>query len=418
MNNPIKSYVPFILLSFLTSCSMCNCKQNSVADSGPVNMTETVNKANQTALSFYEKEVAQKDKNAFFSPYSIRSAFAMVKEGAAGKTAAEIENAFSFDKESVAMRSNLNALNDTLEKSFKGTKFSQANSLWVQEDYDFLPKYISLIKKQYKSEVKNVDFKENADSAIKIINDWTAQKTNGKIKNLFAKNSIDSSTKMALVNAVYFKGAWQTAFDKESTFEADFTLNNGNKVKTELMRFGEDEKLFSGSDEDGQYLRLHYKSEIADDGAAMLILLPENSEKFAKVEKNLSKKIQEVRGILEQQKTKVFLPKFKLSSEYDLSESLKKMGVTEAFNSEADFSGMDGKKDLSIQTAVHKTFIEVNEEGSEAAAATGVTMGITAMPPSGGVQIFRADKPFIFVIETVKDGIIVFMGKVENPNKS
>ncbi|OGS13394.1 MAG: hypothetical protein A2234_09465 [Elusimicrobia bacterium RIFOXYA2_FULL_58_8] len=385
---------------------------NALAGQAAAPRPAAPNNANRIAFSFYAR-AAQTPGNLFFSPYSINTAFAMTHQGANGNTAAEIEKVFGFEKDKAAGRAAFGALTQTLAAAAKGAEFAQANSFWAQQDYAFLPAYIKVLNANYGAEARAADFKTDAEGARKTLNAWTEKKTKGKIKDLFPQDSLNALTRLVLINAVYFKGKWETAFAKARTFDADFTLNSGDKIKTPLMTLAKTGELEYGEAPGLQLLRLPYKGG----SLALLAVLPQDQKTFAELEKDLTaEKLDSLRQTLARQPVKVFLPRFTFSSSFNLAGYLAALGMPEAFTDAANFSGMDGTKKLYIQKAVHKAFVEVNEEGTEAAAATGVAMGLKSMPFDQAV--FRADRPFIFFIEDTKTGLLLFMGRVENPLNS
>ncbi|MDD2803945.1 MAG: serpin family protein [Elusimicrobiales bacterium] len=366
---------------------------------------------NQIAFKFYAAEAA-KPGNVFFSPYSMYTAFAMTYEGAKGDTASEIASVFGYPAAAGDLRAAAARQKKALAAAARDAEFTQANSFWMQKGYNFLPDYLRALKKFYSGEGKNTDFRGRTEAARKDINSWTAAKTKGRIKELFPADSLDALTRLVLVNAVYFKGAWQTPFKKDMTFEADFTKTGGEKVKVSMMSApGTRDAEYTENDE-FQAVRLAYKGG----GLAMLVLLPREGKSPADLEKGLDgAKLDEIRKSLGKEKVRVFLPKFSFSSGFKLNAALAGLGMPTAFTEKADFSGMDGTKSLYIQNAFHKAFVEVSEEGTEAAAATGVAMGLKSMPM--GIMTFRANRPFLFFIEDPKSGLLLFMGRMEDPSK-
>ena len=368
-------------------------------------------RANQIAFSFYAKE-AKQPGNLFFSPYSMYAAFAMAHEGARGKTAAEMEKVFAFPAAAPAARTVMSALAQDLAAAAAGSEFVQANAFWAQQDYKFLPAYTQALQDSYGAEAKTANFKTDTETARKAVNAWAEEKTKGKIKDLFAEGALNALTRLVLVNAVYFKGSWQNAFGKDMTMDTDFKLSSGAKAKAKLMTFGANPELEYGDIPGAQLLRLPYKGGTL----AMLIALPKDKAAMQELEKSLSaEKLDSMRKALAQQKVKVYLPRFTFSSGFQLNGALAALGMPLAFKDAADFSGMDGSKKLYIQKAVQKAFVEVNEEGTEAAAATGVAMGLKSM--DFDLAVFRADKPFLFFIEDTKTGALLFMGRLEDPSK-
>jgi serpin B len=369
-------------------------------------------RANTIAFKFYSKEAA-KPGNLFFSPYSIQTAFAMVYEGARGKTAKEIASVFAFQEKTAEVRRSAESLKKDLAAAAKGAEFNQANSFWAQEDYKFLPAYLKTLRGPYGAEARSVNFKTKTEEARGAINGWTEKQTKGKIKDLFPAGSLDPLSRLVLVNAVYFKGTWQAPFNKEMTSDADFTKTGGEKIQVKMMSATGTRQAEYSENEELQALRLPYKGG----GLSMLVLLPREGKNIAETEKVLTgEKLEAVRKSLEEQKVKVFLPKFTFSSGFVLNGTLADLGMPLGFTDAADFSGMDGTRKLYIQKAFHKAFVEVNEEGTEAAAATGVAMGVKSMP-SFDFAMFRADRPFLFFIEDSKTGLILFMGRMEDPTK-
>ncbi len=368
-------------------------------------------RANTIAFEFYGRE-ALKPGNIFFSPYSMYTAFAMAYEGAKGKTAEEISSVFAFRAAPADVWAELAKLNKDLASAARDAEFKQANSFWAQQDYKFLPAYLKTLRARYGAEARQADFRTRPEEARTAINGWTEEKTKGKIKDLFPKGAINPLSRLVLVNAVYFKGKWQEPFKKEMTREANFTKADGSTITVKMMNSGGTRDAFYSENDYLQALRLPYKGG----GLALLALLPKAGKNLSEVEKGLSgEKLEAIRAGLGEQKVKVFLPRFTFSSGFNLNGSLAELGMPTAFTDTADFSGMDGKKDLYVQTAVQKAFVEVNEEGTEAAAATGISMAFKSMAPD--FAVFRADRPFLFFIEDPRTGLILFMGRVEDPTR-
>jgi serpin B len=377
----------------------------------PAGIISVINANNRFALDLYS-ELKKEDGNLFFSPYSISTALAMVYEGAKGKTADEIQAVFRFPIEDNVRRPAFAAIYNELNKTDSKYKLSTANALWAQNDYKFLDDYFTTIEKYYGGKATNVDFKNSTEDTRQIINNWVESKTNNKIKDLFPKGSLDSSNKLVLTNAIYFKGTWNKQFKKDQTKDEDFRVNSSSTVKVPMMKqTGEDAKFLYTEDNILQVLEMSYKG----DKLSMMILLPKN-DNISSFENSLTlEKINEWKSKLTEQRVDVFIPKFTFDTKYFMSDTLKKMSMSTAFTNSADFSGMDGTKNLSIQTVVHQAFVDVNEEGTEAAAATGIGMAGTAMPQP--VPIFRTDHPFVFIIQDKDNGDILFLGRVANPKK-
>lgn len=368
-----------------------------------------VNASNRFALELYS-ELKGENGNVFFSPYSISTALAMTYEGARGQTAKEIQSVFHFPEDDSVRRASFAALYNQLNKKDAKYNLSTANALWIQKDYQLLNEYITTIEKYYFGRATNVDFKGATEEARQTINAWVEDKTNNKIKDLFPKGSPNSLTRLVLTNAIYFKGTWVKQFNKSETREEDFRISENQTVKVPMMRRTSKDTSFNYAEtEDLQVLEMPYEGE----EVSMLVLLPKNGD-LKSLEGSLTlEKLNEWRGKLKEQRVNVFIPKFTFNTKYFLNEILKKMGMPSAFSGVADFSGINGRKDLFIGVVIHQAFVDVNEEGTEAAAATGVSVDVTSLPPP--VPIFRADHPFIFIIQERGTGNILFLGRVVDP---
>lgn len=363
------------------------------------------------ACGLYAKlRSAAGDANVFFSPYSISTALAMTSAGARGETEAQMVKALHFEPDPAgrhavfaAMESDLNAVQK------KGqVKLSVANSLWPQKEHPLLRSFLDLTRKCYGASVTPLDFRA-PEQARKTINTWVEDKTNQKIKDLIPGGVLNADTRLVLVNAIYFKGNWSSPFKAAATEEAPFRLPSGQTVQAPLMF---QKKHFNyGANDDLQVLEMPY----AGDDLSMVVLLPKKADGLNVLENNLTAaNLAKWTQGMGSPEVKVYLPKFKMTCRFSLNGTLQAMGVTNAFDpGKADFSGMDGGHNLFISAALHKAFVEVNEQGTEAAAATGIAMGMLALP----VQPieFRADHPFLFLIREKSTGSLLFVGRVTNP---
>jgi len=387
---------------------------------------------NKFALQSYAK-LRAREGNLFFSPYSISTALAMTYAGARGQTEAQMARVLHFpttmpigvwrdpDKElskperawhrlrfHSAFGRIIKDLNNRGKKG--GYELTVANALWGQKGYGFLKEFPELIKTNYDGRLTEVDFVRAAEAARKTINAWVEKKTRNKIKNLIPKGVLNRLTRLVLTNAIYFKGNWASRFKKDRTKDAPFTLAGGQKVNVPMMNQTADFNYMET--EDFQGLELPY----VDNELSMIILLPKQVDGLAEFEKTLTlKNLSQWLAKLRKRKVIVSVPKFKMTSQFRLAEVLKSMGMTDAFVPDvADFSGMNGKRDLFIWAVIHKAYVDVNEEGTEAAAATAVVVGITSVMP-GRIPVFRADHPFLFLIRDNHSGSILFIGRVMNP---
>ena len=385
----------------------------SVEDGTPADDIKAVVEGNnEFAFGLYAKLKEKESGNLFFSPYSISTALAMTWAGARGETESQMADVLHFDRP----QKELHTLLGSLEKYFKqaGKKgdyeLNVANALWPQKGYKFLDSFVDLNKTCYGTGLKEVDYARNTEKARKTINAWVEKRTKDKIKDLIRKGDIDRTTTLVLTNAIYFKGDWLTKFDKKNTRKADFKLSPKQTVKTDMMYSKDTFRFFEG--EDVKVVDLPYTGE----DLSMMVILPQKAGELKKIEEQLTiARIEQWNKKLQEQKINLFLPKFKITwGTFNLAEILYEMGMTDAFEHlVADFSGMTGGKDLFISAVLHKAFVAVDEEGTEAAAATAVVMARKAVQI---IPTFRADHPFVFVIRDKNTGSVLFMGRVMNPS--
>ncbi|EPQ11382.1 Leukocyte elastase inhibitor [Myotis brandtii] len=354
--------------------------------------------------------------NIFISPMSISSALAMVFLGARGTTEAQMSKTLHFDavKE---IHSSFQSLNADINKRGAPYILKLANRLYGEKTYEFLPEFLASTQEMYGAELASVDFQRASEDARKVINEWVKGQTEGKIPELLAAGNVNNMTKLVLVNAIYFKGNWQEKFSKTATTDTPFRLNKKD-TKTVKMMYQKSKFPF-GYIEDlkCRVLELPYQGR----DLSMVILLPDDIEDEAtglrKIEEQLTleklhewTKPENLRSI----KVNVYLPRFKLEESYNLNSHLVSLGIEDLFNSKADLSGMSRARDLFISEIIHKSFVEVNEEGTEAAAATAVIgFGCSLMPET--VENFVADHPFIFFIRHNPSTNILFLGRLSSP---
>ena len=383
---------------------------NSVKAAIDPNQQIVVAGNNKFALELYGK-LENQQGNLFLSPYSISTALAMTSAGARGQTEKQMAETLCFapvknEQFHRTFGEIIGQLNASGAKG--GYELTVANALWGQKDYKFLPEFLTLVRENYGGDLKQVDFATQTEAARKTINAWVESKTKDKIKELIKPKMLDSMTRLVLTNAIYFKGKWASPFKPERTQDFPFTLLDGKKNDVPMMS----QKTHFGYTEtnDIQVLEMFY----VNNDLSMVILLPKKLDGIKELEKELvSDNLADWLGKIHKREVQVFFPRFKMTSEFELARVLSAMGMLDAFTSKADFSGMTGNKDLFISAVVHKAYVDVNEEGTEAAAATGVAMKSTSVgkPPA----VFRADHPFIFLIHDNQTGSILFLGRVANP---
>ncbi len=374
----------------------------------------TVTGNNTFALDLYSI-LRKEEGNLFFSPYSLSSALAMTYAGARGDTAAEIAKVLHFTQGSDGMHpalADLNKVFDTIQKAGH-VRLHIANSLWPQKDHPFQPDYLTLLKEHYGASITPVDYVTATEQAREKINKWVEVKTKEKITNLIPPGVLNHLTRLVLVNAIYFKGDWKSQFDPINTRESEFTVSKHDEVKVSMMhqkgRFG------YGETSGAQLLELPYLGS----DLSMVVILPQTVDHLPEIERQLTEaNLHLWLSSLSKQEVLVWLPKFKVTwGVFSLKEPLQYLGMRKAFDPlGADFSGMDGTRELFITQVLHKAFVEVNEEGTEAAAATAAVVGRTMALHR--TQTFKADHPFLFLIRDNVTGSILFLGRVLNPSKN
>ena len=358
------------------------------------------------------RALQEREGNLFFSPYSISTALAMTYAGARGETEKEMAAVLHLPPEQARLHKDFANLQEHLnDLQDKGkVQLNVANALWAQEGQSFLDSFLKLTKKYYGAGVNFVDYAGATEAARKTINDWVEEQTRKKIQELIKKGMLDPSTTLVLCNAIYFKGDWLSKFEKAATRDTEFFVTPDSAVQVPMMNQSMDAKYrkFDGF----SALELPYLGK----KLSMVALLPEAKDGLPALEQLLSgDQVMQWLAELDDSsplKVEISLPRFKTTCEFELSEILSKMGMPHAF-SDADFSGMTGQRDLFISKIVHKAYVDVNEEGTEAAAATAVIMDKAAFFPLA----FRADHPFIFLIRENKTGSILFLGRIVDPTK-
>lgn len=346
--------------------------------------------------------------NVFFSPVSISTALGMTYAGARGQTADEMARVLHFELPPDRLHSAFGQFQRFIRPP-AGSKAQLhiANALWPDQKYPFLPEFFSLVQAKYDAAAQAVDFAGATEQARKTINTWVAEKTAHKITELLKRGDIDGMTALVLTNAVYFKADWARQFDAKDTQEGEFRVANAQNVRVPFMKQRAD---FNYVEHDGvQLLELPY----ACGGLSMLVLLPTRPDGLAALEGRITAAwLRTAVTGLSVQKINVTLPRFKTKFRVYLGETLAAMGMPRAFSRAADFSGMDGSRELFISKVIHEAYIDLNEEGTEAAAATGVVMSRSAARPTVD---FTADHPFMLVIREEVGGTILFMGRIRNP---
>jgi serine protease inhibitor len=363
------------------------------------------------ALQLYGK-LRSTDGNLALSPYSISSALTMTYAGARGATARQMEQALHFDQSKTGLHELFGELDAALKAAQGSNELSIANSLWPQEKYEFRDDFLNLLKKDYGATVTPLNYERETEQARATINKWVDDKTRHKIAEIIGPRVLNELTRMVLVNAMYFKGTWAAPFPESATQPDQFYAKPDTAITVPFMHkrshfsYGENDQL--------QLLALPYVGRQLE----MIILLPRSRDGIGQLESSLTPaSLSTWTSGMRDQQADVALPKFKMSTGFELAKTLAALGVKDAFDPErADFSGMDGRAHwLYISAVLHKAYVDVNEKGTEAAAATAVVMVGSAARPVEPPRVFRADHPFLFLIRDSTTGSILFMGRVAKP---
>ncbi|XP_074609334.1 leukocyte elastase inhibitor-like [Acropora palmata] len=367
------------------------------------------------ALDFHKflmNDATLSSQNLFYSPASLFVALAMTHFGAKGKTAEEMSTILHLSALSpFALNNEMKEFVLTLNTSSDSkTKLLIANKIFLEKSFEVLEAFKSGTREFYDAEVGLVDFKFHAEQARKNINEWVEEKTNHKIKDLILEGMLNAETKLTLVNAIYFKGLWLEPFNKASTFPSDFFVSKEKVIQVPMMYREAHFKFIESEELACQILELPY----IGNQLSMVIYLPSENDGLASLEEkinfgNLQKSLADLDGSMPEE-IEVYLPKFKMEQRFSLNDVLTGMGAGEMFvGGKADFSGI-AHKPLYVSDVVHKAFVEVNEEGTEAAAATGIGMKMLCLKP-----MFSANHPFLFFIRHRSTGAMLFLGHLLEP---
>ena len=367
------------------------------------------------------------EDNLFFSPYSISSALSMTYAGARGETEKQMADTLRYRLPQESLHPAVNALDIQLnqrdDEVDNGFQLNIVNAIWGQKDYSFLQSYLDLLAEQYGAGLRITNFAEEPEESRITINDWVSQQTVDKINDLIPAGMINNATRLVLTNAIYFDAEWEHTFDNRKTYDGTFYLLNGENVTVPMMcreggygyvgnPFVVDKQKrtaasYTGGEEGYLAVELAYKgNEIS-----MLIIMP-NPGRFNEIESMLNADmVNDIVSNIRGETMLLSFPKFKFESGFNLAGSLIELGMTDAFTGNADFSGMTGKRDLYISDVIHQAFVSVDEQGTEAAAATAVVWEMLSGPPPS----LTLNHPFIFMIRDIPTNTILFIGRVMNP---
>ena len=372
---------------------------------------------NAFAVDFYKQVSQGNAENHFFSPASMYIAFSILYEGAQNNTATQIADVFGFDPDALTRHNSTAQLMASINRDDPHATLDMANALWVAERFEPFESYIDTARQTYRADIERVSFtatdNEGNKVSIKKINQWASDNTNGKITEVLKSDDVSHRTVMVINNAIYFKGTWVTQFDPTDTEKSDFWTNQTHSVKADFMN------------QQGMFDYVHFggvkvlKMPYEGDRLSMLVILPDDRDGIDALGESLSADmIEQWREQLRETEVVVSVPKFTMKTHYDLIDPLTNMGITDVFiDFESDLWGIADTypRHLYVTKAVQDAFVDVNEEGTEAAAVTTVVVYVDSMPEPP--PQFTADHPFIFLIQDDESGTILFMGKVADPTK-
>jgi len=387
-------------------------------------------------MKLYKEEIKKNTGNLLFSPFSIQTALSMASLGSRGNTLDELMGFFSGAPNGEGLIRDLTTMKtlfgSALPKFHSNENFTieTANSMFVQEDYNILGDLVTDLGKYFETSITSTNYSK-PQSAADLINHWVEEKTRNKIRNLVPAEAINQDTKIVLVNALYFKGLWLNVFDKKQTRKGTFHISDTQTVETDFMHQRKELKI--GSFRENTIVALPY----AGDRFVMYLFVPHKISdldgfSMEETEKNTDEPLSVLENVLvsdpeglsdaldiekfEDIKVDLLIPKFKIEASMGLKENLEKLGVKAPFSiHDADFSGISGERDLFISDALHKAFLEVNEEGSEAAAATAIMFATRMLMPDPPAMHF--DRPFVFFIKDELTGVVLFQGRVVEPTQ-
>lgn len=419
-----------LLLTALLAAFFSGCNQSSTTEgiletdirtstlsrdlSPDTNTTELQTLAGSNNIFAFEMMVQLRESNEgnlFFSPYSISEAMVMAYAGAANETKTQMQNVLHFDANDTRLHASFNALDLHLNQTDANYTFAVANAIWPQKDFTILNSYLDTLMVHYGASLYMMDYVNQTEASRQTINTWVEEKTHNRIQELIKKGDITDLTRVVLTNAVYFKAKWADEFSENATIEDTFTLSNSTTVTTSMMQKTANFNYYE--DDSIQLIKLPY----LQNHTSMILMLPKEGM-FENVEQHLASHYVHVAD-LSSTYVSLKLPKFEFTTpNYNLIGSFSSLGLTEPFDGyNTDFSGITGEKNLYISKILHKAFIKVDENGSEAAAATAIIGGITSViplePPTPTPMFLN--RPFFFFITDDLSGQILFAGVIENP---
>lgn len=373
---------------------------------------------NAFAQELYNR-LKTKPGNLFCSPYCISSALVLPYAGSAGPTRAQFHTVLRYLTQEDSLFATFSWLNQHFTTPWYSgpneTRLYIANSLWIQRDFKILPKFMDIATKYFKSTLKLADFLRNPESSRQNINSWVKERTQGRIDQLLQPGEINSSTRLVVVSSIFMKAVWEHAFDPNLTTADSFFVNKTQTASVPMMTTTANFPYYQNNT--FTILEMPYRGgEAGQTQFSLLVFLPKDTYGLSSVENHiLDISLENLLKSLRMERVIVSFPKFKFSSEFELNNTLQQMGMIEAFSENADFSGIDGERDLSLNHVIHKAYLSVDEKGTEAVAATAVTMEHRSVVHPESTTVFRADHPFMFMIIDKSINAILFTGRFVSP---
>jgi serpin B len=404
--------VRFLMMMVLAICLLLGIDLRNVGGQPVIRLDNSpvIGGNNQFAIDLF-RAIRSRPGNVSLAPASVSTALAMTYEGARGETAGEMARVLHLPADRETVRSGFRELIARLngDGADRPYRLVSANSLWGQQGDHFLPDFTRVLAQVFGAEIHAVDFRHATEAARLAINAWVDGKTNHLIPELLSSRDLRSDTSLVLVNTVYFKGSWLYPFAKSATAPADFHLADGSKVSVPMMR--QTRRLAHAQGDGFGLLELPYKGgDLAFD-----VVLPNEGVSLDKVESNLAlPQLRQTIDRLGEREVALAMPRFKVTAGAELSEPLSGLGMARAFTAQADFSGIDGTHELFLSKVVHQVVVNLDEEGTEAAAGTAVVI-TRSMARVTQPLAFRVDRPFLYLIRDVKTGAILFLGRVADP---
>lgn len=404
--------VVLVLLPVLGACNV-EPPTRRVFDAAEIAVTDQARqsaaRSNEFAFDLYG-QLRQKEGNLFFSPASVSTALAMTYAGATGETKEQMARVLHLDAGDEQVHAGFGELAQILNSDGHRYQLRMANRLWGLEGYPFRREFLTLTRQRYAADLAQINF-NRPDKASQTINAWIGKQTEGKIDQLVSPDMIEPLTRLVLTNAIYFKAAWQNEFWKHATENSPFHVSAVEEVKTPMMR--QVEHFSYAETDDVQVLELPY---VGGD-LSMVVLLPKQSDGLADLEQTITaQRLDQWVAEGKFRRVELYLPRFKITAQLPLTEGLEALGMTLAFSkNEADLSGMTSAHRLWISSVVHAAFVDVDEEGTEAAAATMGMAAAAAPSQEDDPVVFRADHPFMFLIRDSRTGAVLFLGRLGNP---